>query len=320
MGSRAIAVVCRDDAVAAARFGATSRIGRIYTRTGRPFFNDDWERLFLGRLAMAVDSAGLFEELQSGWIVLDVEILPWNVKAETLVRDQFAAVGTAGAHGLAAELSALRRAGAGEELDGLRARTARRLNAVESYVDAYSRYLGPASTPDDVRIAPFHLLASESGVHLRDHRWHMDMLGRLCAADSALLRPTRTREVDTTDDGAIAGAVEWWLELLSSGGEGMVVKPLEFLVRGRRGLLQPALKVRGPEYLRIIYGPDYDTPEHLEQLRDRGLGRKRALASREFALGIEGLQRFARREPLYRVHECAMAVLALECEPVDPRL
>lgn len=89
---------------------------------------------------------------------------------------------------------------------------------------------------------------------------------------------------------------------------------------GPRGLVQPAAKCRGREYLRIIYGSEYTFPENLKRLRERGLATKRSLALREFALGIEALERFVRREPLRRVHECAFGVLALESEPVDPRL
>src|SRR5215475_563241 len=100
----------------------------------------------------------------------------------------------------------------------------------------------------------------------------------------------------------------------------MVVKPLDFIAKGKRGLVQPAVKCRGREYLRIIYGPDYTTEANLARLRSRGLGAKRALALGEFALGIEALERFVRREPLRRVHECVFGVLALESEPVDPRL
>src|SRR5215470_16732110 len=100
----------------------------------------------------------------------------------------------------------------------------------------------------------------------------------------------------------------------------MVVKPGTFVTSGRKGLVQPALKCRGPEYLRIIYGPEYDAPEHLARLRQRGLGGKRSLALREFALGHEALARFVARAPLRKVHECVFAVLALESEPVDPRL
>jgi len=126
--------------------------------------------------------------------------------------------------------------------------------------------------------------------------------------------------VDLGDAAAGAEGVAWWERLTGAGGEGMVVKPLEFVVRGPKGLVQPAVKCRGPEYLRIIYGAEYDAPRHLERLRGRGLAAKRSLALREFALGIEGLERFVRREPLRRVHECTFGVLALESEPVDPRL
>ena len=114
--------------------------------------------------------------------------------------------------------------------------------------------------------------------------------------------------------------MNWWLDLTAGGGEGMVIKPIDFIAKGRRGIVQPAIKCRGREYLRIIYGPDYDTPEHLERLRERGLGTKRSMAFREFALGMEALDRFIAREPLRRVHECVFGVLALESEPVDPRL
>ena len=126
--------------------------------------------------------------------------------------------------------------------------------------------------------------------------------------------------VDLTDPVSQAEGIAWWEDLTGRGGEGMVVKPWDFITRGRRGLVQPAVKCRGVEYLRIIYGPEYTLPAHLERLRARAVGAKRALAGREFALGIEALERFVRHEPLRRVHECIFGVLALESEPVDPRL
>ncbi|WJI59682.1 hypothetical protein NLY33_13635 [Mesorhizobium sp. C432A] len=126
--------------------------------------------------------------------------------------------------------------------------------------------------------------------------------------------------VDLADAGSCAEAVAWWETLTDSGGEGMVVKPHDFVSRNKKGLMQPALKVRGQEYLRIIYGPEYDAPDNLVRLRERGLGGKRSLALREFALGHEALKRFVAKEPLRRVHECVFGVLALESEPIDPRL
>jgi len=134
------------------------------------------------------------------------------------------------------------------------------------------------------------------------------------------LLATAYKLVDVTDPASQAEGVAWWTELTGRGSEGMVVKPLDLILRGRRSLAQPAVKCRGREYLRIIYGPDYSTENNLSRLRSRGLGHKRSLALGEFALGVEGLERFVRREPLRRVHECVFGVLALESEPVDPRL
>ncbi len=153
----------------------------------------------------------------------------------------------------------------------------------------------------------------------RDHEWHMKAAERLAAADP-LIKVTRYLVADLADPGADEAVTEWWQELTGAGGEGMVVKPAEPISRGRRGITQPGIKCRGPEYLRIIYGPEYTLPANVARLRDRSLGRKRSLAAAEFALGVEALDRFVRREPAYRVHECVFGVLALESEPVDPRL
>jgi protein phosphatase len=176
-------------------------------------------------------------------------------------------------------------------------------------------------TVTDLKLAPFHLLATEGVAHVdRPHAWHMEELSLICKADPEVFRPTTTLSVHVGDPQSVQSGVRWWGELTEKGGEGMVVKPADFIVRGPRGLVQPAVKCRGSEYLRIIYGPDYLAAEHLDRLRRRALGTKRGLALREFALGLEALERFVRKEPLRRVHECCFAVLALESEPVDPRL
>jgi protein phosphatase len=196
-----------------------------------------------------------------------------------------------------------------------------RREMVRRYVEAYRRYCWKVASLDDLKLAPFHLLATEGRVHTdRDHAWHLETLGALADKSGGFLRRTASRVVDLTDAESERAAIGWWEDLTGGGGEGMVVKPLEWIVRGKKGLIQPALKCRGREYLRIIYGPEYTAPEHLERLRARGLAGKRSLALREFALGLEALHRFVEMEPLYRVHECVFGVLALESEPVDPRL
>jgi protein phosphatase len=316
MGSRAIAVVARDPS----RFGLSEGSGAVFTRTGRAFFDD--LSPVLGRLREAVERAGLFETLRSDWVVLDCEILPWSAKAQELIDRQYAPVGLAGDVALSASVAALEAGAArGLEVSALLEGSRDRLDRVRRYRTAYSGYNWPVSDVSDLRVAPFHVLAAESGVFVgRDHGWHLELCDTLVEADPAWLRRTDRVVVDVTDPASVEAAVAWWEKMTAGGGEGMVVKPWDFVVRGRRGLVQPGIKVRGREYLRIIYGPEYDAPSQLPRLRSRGLGRKRALAAREFALGVEALERFVRREPLYRVHECVFAVLALESEPVDPRL
>lgn len=332
MGSRAVVIVCRDQGVAHRRFGARDeRIGVVLSRTGRPFFSDrSLEETFLARAQAAVTSAGFWDRFQTDWLCLDAELMPWSVKAKELLREQYAATGSAGTASLAAASAALERTlDRGETLaDGARAtisellgRFRERESSVARYIDAYRRYCWPVSSSSDLVLAPFHLLATEGKVHTdQTHVWHMDTLAELCRQDPDLLLQTPYRRVDVTSAESQAAGVEWWEALTGAGGEGMVVKPLSWIVKGRRGLAQPAIKCRGAEYLRIIYGPEYSAPEHLERLRARGLSIKRSLAMREFALGLEALHRFVEGEPLYRVHECVFGVLALESEPVDPRL
>jgi len=210
---------------------------------------------------------------------------------------------------------------AGVDLGELVDRTRSRLANAEAFTRAYRRYVWPTSGLDGVRVAPFQLLATEGATHHdRSHVWHLDWADRLGSSDPELIMTTRRVVADTTDPASTAVATTWWEELVTAGGEGMVVKPAANLTRGPKGLVQPGLKVRGPEYLRIIYGPDYPEPENLARLRNRGLGHKRSMAQREYAVGVEALDRVARGEPLWRVHECVFAVLALESEPVDPRL
>ena len=268
----------------------------------------------------AITKAGLWDELSTDWLCLDAELMPWSAKAQELVRRQYASTGAAGLGSLSATTRILAET-AVPGAEGLRGVYEARLRAVEDYREAYRRYCWPTTGLDGYRLAPFHLLASEGKVHTdQNHQWHMDTLARLAAADPDFFVATPYRIVDLSKPEDEAAATAWWEDLTGKGGEGMVVKPLEWIVRGKKGLAQPAVKCRGREYLRIIYGPEYTAPENIERLRSRGLGTKRTLAIREFALGIEALHRFVEREPLYRVHECVFGVLALESEPVDPRL
>ena len=310
MGSRAVVYLTPDG-------------GSVYTRTGRAFFGAQLTTELLERVRAAVREAGVDAELGTDRLLLDAELLPWSVKSQGLLREQYAPVGAAARLALPPAIEALAAAQArGLDVDELLGRTRSRLANARAYDAAWQRYVWPTEGLDGVQLAVFQVLAgADAGYADRDHLWHLGVADRLVAADPVLFRPTRRLLVDVEDPGSRAEGVAWWEALTGDGGEGMVVKPLANLVRRSKGKApQPGLKVRGREYLRIIYGPDYTEPGNLERLRQRNLSRKRSLALREYALGIEAVERLVAGEPLWRVHEAVFGVLALESEPVDPRL
>ena len=324
MGSRAVVVLCRNEAAALQRFGVVGEgSGICYTRTGRRFFDDRaLEHALLERLRQALDRVRFWERLETDWVCLDCELMPWSVKAQGLLLKQYAAVGAASRTALGQVVALFDQARErGLELAEMTAVYQQREQMARQYVQAYRQYCWPVHSLNDLKLAPFHILATQGAVHVdKDHLWHMQTIAEVCQADLELLLATPYRLVELNDVASVEAGTRWWQDLTGRGGEGMVIKPLNFITRGTRGYVQPALKCRGPEYLRIIYGPEYSLPANLERLRVRSVGAKRSLAMREFALGVEALERFVQKEPLRRVHECVFGVLALESEPVDPRL
>lgn len=321
MGSRAIVIICRHPKVPLKRFQMEEEsYGMIYTRMGRRFFADSsQEQTLLKRLADAMEQSGFWDRFATDWACLDCELMPWSAKAQTLLKSQYAAVGAAATHALQDVVTQLRQAKQeGRIVDELLIRFAEKHQLSHRFQEVYRHYCWPVKELTDYQLAPFHLLATEGQLyHKKTHAWHLSQIASFCHEDPDLLLTTRFLTVDLEDEVSIQKAIDWWLELTEAGQEGMVVKPPTLFFSDD---LQPAIKCRGREYLRIIYGLDYTMPEQLQQLRKRRLKKKRSLAIREFALGLEALQRFVDREPLSRVHECCFALLALESEPVDPRL
>ncbi|MCA9924693.1 MAG: polynucleotide kinase-phosphatase [Anaerolineales bacterium] len=325
MGSRAIVIVCRDSEVTKSRFGILSDdIGVCYTRTGRRFFEDrHLENELLHRLQNALQNTGFWDEFDTDWVCLDCELMPWSAKAQALLQQQYAAVGASAAAAMSEVEKVLAQSMQNDvPVADLQFRFATRQQSINSYINAYRQYCWPVHGIEDLRLAPFHILATENNVHTdKTHSWHMGIIEKyICSVDDPCFFLTKFRLVQLTDEESKQSGVDWWLKMTQEGGEGMVVKSLDFIATGKKGVLQPAIKCRGREYLRIIYGPEYTTPNNLDRLRNRSVARKRSLALREFALGVEALERFVREEPLRLIHECVFGVLALESESVDPRL
>jgi protein phosphatase len=330
MGSRAIVIVCKDADAALRRFKVRSEnAGVCYTRTGRPFFDDgDLEKRFLAQIREAMTDSGFWEKFDTDWACLDCELMPWSAKAQVLLKEQYATVGCAGSIALSESVSILEVGmERGLPVSELLEKTKRRVDYVNQYRSAYREYCWPVQELSDLKLAPFHILATEGCVHFdKDHVWHMKNVASICEAEltayggDAILRLTNYLTVDLGESDSIRRAVEWWETMTDGGGEGMVVKPFDFTPKDSKGIFQPAVKCRGKEYLRIIYGPEYSDPAQLARLRSRSVRKKRALAAKEFSLGHESLQRFVNHDGFSRVHECVFGVLAFESEPVDPRL
>ena len=338
MGSRAVIVLCKTPETALKRFGITDGTrGIIYTRTGRRFFDDEnTEAALLGRLDNVLTNTGFWNDFETDWVCLDTELMPWSEKAQGLIRSQYAPTGNAGAGGLSAAVKVLEMAcqrqnnafevdkitsGQNVDLQKVLKAYQTKQDDIERYIKAYREYCWTVKSIDDYRIAPFHILAVEGKVFSEEkHVWHMETIRKYITGIDPVYMETPYLCVDTADEQSVQSGVDWWLSLTESGGEGMVVKPETYTAKQGFKLLQPAVKCRGREYLRIIYGAEYLTPEHLKRLKVRSLNRKRTLALKEFSLGMESLHRFVNGEPLYRVHECSFGVLAFESEPVDPRL
>lgn len=325
MGSRAVLIICKDEQTVLDSFGIENEgIGICYTRTGRNFFNDNKiEEEFLSRVQQALTKSNFWAKHQTNWVCLDAELMPWSAKAQALLKDQYASVGTSAKNALTMVEQVLEQTvnRSIEGIDALLSKYNNKSKSINKFIDAYRNYCWEVTGIEDYKLAPFHILATEGQVHIdKSHKWHMENIKEICLADKQMFKITPYKIVNTDNEDSVNEAINWWIELTEKGGEGMVVKPYDFIAYGKEGLLQPAVKCRGSEYLRIIYGAEYNMPKNIERLRRRGLSKKRSLAIREFALGVEGLERFVRKEPLRRTHESVFGVLALESEEVDPRL
>ncbi len=323
-GLQVVVVVCRDQTVARKRFGVVDEgIGVCYTQTGQRFFEDtSLQTQFLMRLNAALTRSGFWKRFDTDWVCLDCELIPWSAKAQRLLPELYAPVGVASRLALHEAVTLLTKASVlGFDVSAQLNDYQKRAEMAHRYVSAYRGYYQPTSNISDFKLVLFHLLATENAVHAdKDHYWHLQEVANIASQDPQLLLATGYKVIDLYNSDDLAAGVDWWKQLTARGKEGIVVKPVPFVVKGDSGILQPAIKCRGQEYLRLVYGPEYDLPHNWQHLRQRKLLRKRSLAIQEFALGIEALQRFVSRAPLALVHECVFAILALKSEPVDPGL
>lgn len=316
MGARIVMILCKSTETAVRRFGVTDGTkGICYTRTGRIFFDDEaLQKQIIERTVNAIDKAGLWDELETDWLCLDGEFMPWSYRSLNLARYQYGGIGGAARAALAETLASLNQTSERDiDVQKMIERTETRQDMVRRFIKAYRYYCKEVATVDDMKIAPFHIMAAENRVFYdQSHTWHLETIKKICRADPVLFQPTGHRVINLSVEDEIKETIDWWHDKTDNHGwEGMVVKPLSFTAHHRDELVQPAIKCRGKEFLRLVYGPEYTFGENLKQLRKRGLYLKRSLAVRQFALGIEGLRRFTEYEPLIKTHRCTFGIIAL---------
>jgi hypothetical protein len=307
MGSRAIVIVCKDEGAGERRFGKQA-LGSVYTRNGRPF----WEEAtpVLSAIRDALTRARFWERFKTDWVCLDGELLPWALKAEGLIEDSHGELLRCG-EAVIEELGETAARLSPAELQ----RLDERKECYRKYRVLHERYQAEAGSP--FHFAPFHLIATEERSYFdQNHNWHMEVLRSLVRRAGHPLFETLYRTFSLDDERAVEECCRWWEELSESGAEGLVVKPFYFIPRGRRGWAQPGIKCRGSEHLRMVYGPEYDLLESRWELASRdALKRRREKHRRvlkQFALSLEGVERFLRGEPTQRVEACVRGVLSLE--------
>ncbi|MBE3650600.1 polynucleotide kinase-phosphatase [Paenibacillus polymyxa] len=318
MGSRAILLLFKNEQAAVEYVGYPT-LGTIYSRSGRPFFGPGLAKQVLEKLNADLQTAGYFERNQTDFVLLDAEIVPWNLKARELIAAQYAHVGEAALLDRSKLVDKLKQAkAAGREVGDWLEEMERKYGNAVTFQEAFQKYCWDVDGLDEIRIAPFHTLAHSGRTFFdQSHLWHMEH-NRELAGLSSLFMETEYRVI--TDEASEEEVIRWWNEMTEDGHEGIVIKPERFLMKNRDKMIQPAIKVRGRKYLHIIYGMDYLVPENLKRLKQRRTNKKERHALMEGALGMEGVERFVRKDTVDRIHECVLAALSLESEPIDPRL
>ncbi|KGR78170.1 polynucleotide kinase-phosphatase [Ureibacillus manganicus] len=318
MGSRGILLLFKDNE-AGLKYIGRETLGVIYTRTGRRFFDEEMERTILLKINKGLTASNYFDNNDTEFILLDAEIMPWNLKAKELISKQYAHVSENAILDRNILMHKLESAvGDNQNLEKWLKEYDEKLKNAHVFKEVFQKYCWDIHTIDEIQIAPFHLLAhSKETFFDKPHTWHMEKNREFHAIDSLFVK---TEYMVIEDQASEEDVIKWWEEMTSDGHEGIVIKPETFISTYKGRLIQPAIKVRGRKYLHIIYGMDYLQPENLKRLKHRNTGKKQKNALKEFALGVEGVQRFVNGESISRVHECALGVLALESDPVDPRL
>lgn len=315
-GRRAVVVICRDAAAARKHFGAQDdRIGVVYSRYGRPLLTDPAdERELLSQLQAGAEAAGLWEALKTDWLCLEGQLSGAQFQPGQSEEQARIAAGVAAAWPTTLNMLQGTKATDPDFL-ALRAR----MQARGALVERLAGLCAAEARATTWFFTPYHLLAAQSGTFFHQpHAWHTAQLSAFSQGHPTRVRALRSEVLDLQDHDHRRSLVAWWQELSEAGAPGIIVKPVTLELFVNHEYLQPAMKVRGREALRMVYGPFYTEHDLLAHHRTRSLKERRELVIRHFVLGKEALTRFVAGQPHAEVLQIITTHLAISTMDGNP--
>lgn len=317
-GIRVVAIICKDSGVASRCFGVQENVGGVlYSRTGQRIFDDtNVEIALINQIRSAIEISGTWEKLKTDWVCLDCELMPLQFDQREDLKKRYAQIGLAGVHSLNEVVKQLRQTKVDGKANEVLMHFDERLNAVKNFVKIYQQYCCSTKAIENLRLVPFHIMATEGRLHTnKDHFWHLETISKIVKEiPNSFLGRVEYRVVDLNNLKSQKESIDWWEEINNLGGEGIVAKPQTFIVKKQGNLLQPAIKCRGREFLRLTFGPEYTDPISMRILREQNVVGKQIFSLKEFSLGIEAMTRFIQHESKSRIQECIFGIVALEIE------
>jgi hypothetical protein len=321
MGSRALITLFKNEEIGK-KYINKNKKGFILSRNNIRFFNIEQEKQYVDRLVEDLTKHNFFEKYDTDLLILDCEILPWNLKANSLITNQYGLVSNTSRYVRNHKLEILKELfnqGKVSKED-----VEKQINLLENskkFHDVFSFYCWNIEDINNVKIAPFHILSfSKESNFNRNHEWHMGISKELSMMSSLFIE-TPYMIINLDNEQEKNSCIKWWKEITEDGHEGIVIKPYKFISKNKNGeIVQPAIKVRGKEYLRIIYGMDYLEKENLEIIKQRSAHKKMKKAISQFLLSVESINRFINMDKIENILECVLASMSIDNEFTDPRL
>lgn len=318
MGSRAtiLAFESEDKAI---HYTNQPKTTIIYSRNGLPFFKGSDDEFICDKIQHLLKSNNYYKKHNTGFVLMDVEILPWNAKGSGLLTNQYLPVLDSSKslnNKLLGNLEGIK------GLEHIVKEVNNNLINIDKYKEQLENYCWDADITN-IKIAPFHLLAHEGKTYFdKTHEWHLNHFNELIDIPSNdLFEKTPYVLVDLDDEDSIKKAVDFWLDVTAKGYEGVMFKTETFIEKNDEGeTILPMMKVRGKDYLRIIYGINYNDDKYIHQLRYRNVSKKRFLHYKQTALAVESVKLFANGESFDKWHDYVFANLCLGNVVTDHRL